>query len=346
MKKKDLNYIYLLRIIGSIGIIMIHVTAFNWYSNKVDFNWQVNNSLNLLSHWAIPLFIFISGHIFLGLKKDFTIKDFYLKYIPNLILIILIWGIIYGFYQYNNFSIQIFKNILKDIITGKAFIHLWYLYMLIGLYVVTPILKIFVNKASKSEFLYYLFISTLIMIIIPHFFSIWKFRAFESLFNSLYIEIFNGYVYYYMLGGFMFKYDFTSKQKKLIYLLTVSITIITIAFTILMSNYNEIATTYFSGTFSPISLMLLLSIFLLSKKVTSNIKANNLTILKEISSLTMGIYLIHFYIVNLFGYNGLNSNFINPIIGAPLIAIIIFTISLIVSFVISKVPFLKFIIKK
>ena len=58
----------------------------------------------------------------------------------------------------------------------------------------------------------------------------------------------------------------------------------------------------------------------------------------EISKYSFGIYLSHLLIMNLLKTLGLNTLSFNPILSVPIISIIVFIISLIVSFILNKIP--------
>lgn len=48
-------------------------------------------------------------------------------------------------------SIRLLPLSLKAVLENQSFNHLWYLYTLIGIYLILPLLRCFVEKASESE---------------------------------------------------------------------------------------------------------------------------------------------------------------------------------------------------
>lgn len=88
-------YIYYLKIISSFAVIVLHVSAQRW--SKFDIystNWMITNIYNSIFRCAVPLFIIISGAIFLN--KEINIKKIYSKYILRLVIAYFFGGIIYA----------------------------------------------------------------------------------------------------------------------------------------------------------------------------------------------------------------------------------------------------------
>ena len=74
-----------LRILAIFAVILIHTTAENWYVTSIDNYWLVNNFVNALSRWAVPMFAVITGALLLG-KNKISIKTVYVKYIPRILI--------------------------------------------------------------------------------------------------------------------------------------------------------------------------------------------------------------------------------------------------------------------
>ena len=70
MEKKIENrieYLDLLRIIAIFGVVVLHVAAQNWVKEFTNvFNWNVYNVYDSLVRWTVPVFVMISGTLFLS----------------------------------------------------------------------------------------------------------------------------------------------------------------------------------------------------------------------------------------------------------------------------------------
>ncbi len=78
--EKRIVYIDYLRVVAILGVIMLHVSAQNWYNIDVSsFAWQTFNFFDAISRYGVSIFVMISGALFLG--KDISIKTICKKYI-------------------------------------------------------------------------------------------------------------------------------------------------------------------------------------------------------------------------------------------------------------------------
>jgi surface polysaccharide O-acyltransferase-like enzyme len=133
------NYDFL-RVTGSLAVIMIHLCA------KVINNYQIFPHetvavavvLSALSRWAVPLFIMVSGAIFLGGGYTWVRKRvFYKKRLGKIFWPFVFWNLIYwlvfgGSWQEGLQSLWIYS---------QTYYHLYYLPVAMGLYAITPVLR-------------------------------------------------------------------------------------------------------------------------------------------------------------------------------------------------------------
>lgn len=156
-----LNNIDLLKIICCIAVIIIHVSAeyvtnANKYENEIFFS----NLLNCITRFAVPCFIMISGYFAISnIKKD-TYTQFYRKKLKTIIIPTLIFSILYFLfyliidiieYLKNGTSIKIGK-ICDLLVIGNLDYHMWYLYMFIFIFAITPLLWKIKDKLGDKNF--------------------------------------------------------------------------------------------------------------------------------------------------------------------------------------------------
>ncbi|WP_051145293.1 acyltransferase [Butyrivibrio fibrisolvens] len=151
-------YLDYLRIISAFFIIIIHVAAQNKYVTDVNsYEWQVFNVYDGMSRWAVSVFIMISGALFLN--KDVSIKDMYMKYVFKMLTVFLFWSLIYAIYS-NGKDVG---EIIYAVIHGHY--HMWFILMITGLYICTPIIKLV--KDNTRIMLYFMVLALIFSIIIP-----------------------------------------------------------------------------------------------------------------------------------------------------------------------------------
>lgn len=77
-KNNRIEYLDLLRILASIAVVIIHICSSKWYAINSNTNeWSILNIYDSLSRWAVPVFVMISGAIFLS--SDYSIEKLYKK---------------------------------------------------------------------------------------------------------------------------------------------------------------------------------------------------------------------------------------------------------------------------
>lgn len=69
-----------LRLVATFSVVVLHVSAWNWYSTDVNsLEWQSFNFYDSVVRWAVPIFVMISGSLFLS--REIPVKKIYSKYI-------------------------------------------------------------------------------------------------------------------------------------------------------------------------------------------------------------------------------------------------------------------------
>lgn len=151
----------LLRIICAFAVVVIHVSAQFIGAMTGDpqyvgmeFHDVFNSTLwNVLSRFAVPCFVMLSGAFILANDKNADFSFFYKKSLRKFFLPLLLFSFLY--YLYSNIFIvggyfliqkpdvlswEVFFEPLLNWLKGVPFYHLWYMYMLVGLYLFAPVL--------------------------------------------------------------------------------------------------------------------------------------------------------------------------------------------------------------
>lgn len=351
MENKIKHEIYFdyLRIIAIFCVVGIHVVSSVWSSIDVkSTSWQILNIFDSIFRFCVPIFVMISGSLFLNKDKNISIKKLYSKNILRIFVALMFWGLFYAIFRniilYGRNNHHIFKYIINDFF--KAYGHLWFLVMLIGLYMAVPILRKICEDKKTEE--YFLILSMIFTFVFPFILNIPKLSFyFQNSIISFTVPIISGYSGYFVLGHYLHNYEISRKKEKILYTLGIGSTTFTIVATYLFSIYKGFAAEAFYNYLLINNLLSATAIFILFKKNVSKIKVSNKTnnTIKKISKLTFGIYLIHqTFIILATTYNIFNSSITSALL-TPIYTLIIFIISLICSFIISKIPFInKYII--
>ena len=95
-----LLYADVLRIFAAIAVIILHTSSFDWYSTPVSsYEWKIFNVYDSATRWCVPVFLMLSGMLFLNVEKPMPTSRIYLKYIPRILSALVFWGVFYGIYN-------------------------------------------------------------------------------------------------------------------------------------------------------------------------------------------------------------------------------------------------------
>jgi surface polysaccharide O-acyltransferase-like enzyme len=150
--------------------------------------------------------------------------------------------------------------------------------------------------------------------------------------------------WYYLVGYYLATYKFSTKINHIIYglgFLSILFTIFGTFWIVIVKNYNVDT---FRGLANPNIAMASIAAFVFVKNYFENKTIPNVIrkIASKIAKRSFGIYLIHaFTIILINHYFGLMWDICSPLFSVPLIAILVFLLSFLVSLGISKIPVLK-----
>lgn len=327
------KYFDILKSISIIGVLTIHVSA-----NLVDnfkigsYNWWVGNVYDSIARICIPIFFMVSGALLLNSKKSYSLKEFYSNKVFKLFISFLIWSIVY-FIQRNSQYPESFnvKNFVIQFATGGIFNRLWFFYTLLGLYIVAPFLNIFVNNATLKyvrTFLLVWFLSTTFTDFLSHFFNI------ELKLELSYVY---GYIGYFVLGYYLSKINF-KLNKKIGVAFILSLFSLCVFGTYILSVIHGENNLYLYNNLSPNTIILATITFLV---IRDCFKGQSTKVVSLISSNSLGIYVIHTFVLNYLNRIGFVSTFVNPILAVPILVIVTFFISFTLSNIIKKIPIIN-----
>ena len=323
------------------------------------------------THWAaiygsllrpsVPLFVMMTGLLLLPVKKQ-PLGKFYKKRIYRVLFPFLIWSVLYSMFPWVTGVLGLPKEIIGDFfcytqgqesqslidsLKDVAMIpfnfshkenHMWYIYLLIGLYLYMPFFSAWIENADRKTKRAFLLI-WIISLFIPYLKEYVANCLFErsgyvfgtDTWNEFglfyYFAGFNGYL---LLGHYVKKGNDWSLMKTFILcilMFAVGYYITYTGFSTTASNPNATETEMelFFTFCSPNVLLMTLATFLLLQKVV----ITNSTVIKVLANMTQcgfGIYMVHYFVVGPFFLLIGPSSLPIPL-QVPLMAIFIFLCS-------------------
>ncbi len=340
-------YFDYLRIIAISAVMVLHIAGQNWRSVDVGTaDWMVFNIADSVVRWGVPVFVMISGALLLGTEKPIT--TLYKKNVLRIAIALVVWSMIYvlvAFYQQDVSG----QDLIRQIVNGHF--HLWFLYMIIGLYIISPLLRQIVLSELLTK--YFLGLCVVITFLLPQLSSLMAFRhEFGSGLLSGAISHFSltmplGYVGYFILGYWLNKIRISVKTELIIYILGLLGFIFTITATAYLSRRLDYAVDILYNNLTCNILLESVAVFVFAKKHLSNVprRTCGMKWLLRLSSWSFGAYLVHALILEELNLKlGLNTRTYSAPVSLALIFVIVFVASFLISGILNQIPGVKKIV--
>jgi surface polysaccharide O-acyltransferase-like enzyme len=342
-------HVDLIRVVAMYAVILLHVNILITQSvNDVGVLrwWLVVDIYQIISRLGVPFFVMLSGALLLTPSKiDESISVFFKKRFYRIGLPFLFWGAIFFLWEFYVENQPLTQEFIINGLLKGPYLTFWYLYMLVGFYLITPVLRVMVAHFTDKLYKYFICIWFIGVAIVPliEFISGWQ----------IYL---NGIVFliplcagYFVIGSYLVKVKISRWILATLTVLGFALTAITTYF-INGNSGNTIF--FFQGNSSPTMILATLPLFVL---LNSFAKTQNTAQMKKpswiqrimhvISENTLPIYLMHMIIVYLLdhGFFGfvLNGHVFDPVLSVPLTATITLILCLIIIIPLKKIPGLK-----
>lgn len=309
--------------------------------------WLITDFIRTSTSNCVPLFVMLSGMMLLG--KNEPLSLFFRKRLGKVLLPFIAWIVLHLLYliyiEGNTYSgLEIIKTVLK----GPVYPHLWFIYMLIVLYLATPILRIFCNNSGKQTLLYFIILWAIGIGLVPIINKIYECEIYVPKIVAI------SFVGYYVAGYYFKNLIISSKQIMLASCGVIALIIFSaLAVDNLSVNGPKSQLFFFIG-FTRINIIFFSFLSFLILKSIDYSKRRMLFFKKTIlffSKTSFGVYLVHYVIIiNLrngnmgFIVNKLGGDFLHPIPGIFLTFIVTMFASLVVVSALRCMPYIKRIV--
>lgn len=341
-KSTSIQYINKLRILAMFFVITGHVAIWTGLTAEpLSFKWWVGNCVHILCLWTVPVFIMISGALLLDESRNEMPIHFYKRRLQRIGIPLIFWTVFYLFFRkFVGHEVLTAKYIAKLIVIAEPYYHLWFLFIVIGLYLVTPALRSFIRNSSFNE-------RNLII------FIIFILASCYSLINILYLgnkrSIFTMFIPYigYYLCGYQLRFVDPKRipSKYLIVALIISAIYIAMLTSLFINTEGVVNGEFVFDFFSPPVIIMAIAIFwagYLADNKPKNTKQNKKTLIERVASTTLGIYVIHPVILEFMRYSlgkyTRNGNFIVGLFIAPVFT---FIVCYFITTILTRIPYLR-----
>ncbi|WP_317466927.1 acyltransferase [Bacteroides hominis] len=271
---------------------------------------------------CVPLFVMITGALLLPVRGEVSV--FYKKRIPRVLWPFLIWSVIYNLFPWITGLLGIKPEIILDFFpySGEEVmrqslsisldyiaqipfnfsivdVHMWYIYLLIGLYFYLPVFSAWVEKASDKAKLWFLG-AWAVTLLLPYYNQfvaqyLWGTCSWNAFGMFYYFAGFNGYL---LLGHYLRNLDWTLGKILAIglpmFVIGYAVTFFGFRYITALPEHSDEMLELFFTYCSLNVVMMTIPVFMLCKKV--NFRSEGIK--KALANLTLcgfGIYMIHYF---------------------------------------------------
>ena len=271
---------------------------------------------------CVPLFVMITGALLLPVRGEISV--FYKKRIPRVLWPFLIWSVIYNLFPWITGVLGIKPEVILDFFpySGEAVmrqslpvsldyiaqipfnfsivdVHMWYIYLLIGLYLYLPVFSAWVEKASDKAKLWFLG-AWAVTLLLPYYNQfvaqyLWGTCSWNAFGMLYYFAGFNGYL---LLGHYLRNLDWSLGKILAIglpmFVIGYAVTFFGFRYITALPEFSDEMLELFFTYCSLNVVMMTIPVFMLCKKV--NFRSEGIR--KALANLTLcgfGIYMIHYF---------------------------------------------------
>ena len=345
MQSKESNrkvHIDLLRILACFSVILLHSASQYWYDIPItSTRWLVCNSYDAVSRFGVPIFVMISGVLFLGREGEIDLKRLYRNNILRLAVAYWFWSVLYGLWDSREWmgaeGVK-FKDYVAEVVYGRY--HLWFIPMMIGIYMLLPVIKTFTDYASKKYMEYFLMLFLVIEVGVNTIVIVNPPQLVQTVLQLIDVEMVCSYVAYFVLGYYLYRYPVSEKKEKIIYLSGILGAVLAVVVSAWASWRNNGPSAAAFDSYSVFTFAVSVALFVFFQKKVSGIKWGTAgsKVIRELSANTFGIYLLHLWVMEYLQVKGIDSMSIDSVIGIPLLAVGCFIICNVVIAVLRRIP--------
>lgn len=330
----------LLTLVATFLVILLHTAAgpFSYF----HLAWSVSVMYEVLGRIAFPLFLLIAGYY--SLNKNESLLRTLKKRVMNMVIPLIVWSAIYLVYNQHINASKV-KISFLDLLNTPAYPHLWFIYTLILLYLVTPLLNTFIQNGSRQRINYTL--------------AIWFiFTSVYMLFDNMKANLLEGLpipppsnidkvVYlsgYYIIGGVVRRFNIHSRTA-----ISTVIFIISSVLTAVMTYSLSISTVSPNGVFlfysAPTLVVVSLACFFMLLNAEFHWNKWTCNLVRSLSRLSLGIFFMHVIVLKtILSLFKINFEGYYSALTIPLVALLCFIISAALVWLLRLIPWLRKIV--
>lgn len=338
MHKKERFIGYdIIRTIAIFMVVAIHSHVAPLAVNQGMPMWYFVMLMQTLCLVAVPVFFMVSGALLLSGGKTVSVGQLYKKRISKQAIPFIVWSLVYVVVRIVMGKIPLSIEAFTSLLYEPAYYQFWFMYSLLAIYLLLPLLQTLVMHCDKKKTEYILILWAVFSIVVP---LISKYIPGFKISEHVGLVLCEGYIGYFILGHYLSKYKKEISQRKAIMLWTFG-AVLTGFCAVVEYIYSEKTGADYTGFvyqayMMPGTAVASTGAFLFFQNKKYSLKDKSKAIVFKLSELSIGIYYIHMLVLTVIEYAGFKGESNIFILGSKIIATYI--ISLAGAYIISLVP--------
>ena len=337
------TYFDLIRLAAAYCVVLMHTATDGLrYDICMRPGWLGLAAASSFTFCAVPLFFMMSGYLMFESEADPVVM--LKKRIPGLLIPLMFWSsmhIVWSAFAQNTWSLRFFWDGITQALQKPADISFWFIYTLIGMYLIAPLLVRIIRSKDRTLHLYIIGLIfvlqflTLIRTLFPAFYC--TYLAFDVMDG---INFFSGHLCSFILGWYL------GKTEKKISSLAIGAAAL-ISYGIILA--GTIARSVSSGTYVAdfqsqnafLEIFLAACLFMLAKNLKFTTNEKVVSVLKRLAPYSFCVYLSHNLLLRIYVY----YHRVMPlsVSGIVILSAVVFVIGIILGELLSHIPYLRYL---
>ena len=340
MAAKRQSNIDLLRITACFMVVLLHVAGAYWgWGDMYRTGWTGIATYAVVTRSCVPLFVMISGKLFLERNSMVPLRKLFLNNVLKLVVLYVVWGL---FYAVDDLGVRTvlaggWRELPRQFASAPYY-HLWYLPMQTCLYLMLPLFWA-VAKHDQGKHLGYVcavlcaysIVNDTLMLFVPA-------NELLASFLGKYVPNQELYWAYFLLGYYVSNKKWEKLKAWHCLLAFFVFAAAAAAYTIWSSRTSGVYDNKLLDSYPLTTLVAAVALFLAYLKMPCNFTQRTEKTVRVISRCTLFIYLIHPFVLGRLNWLGINAEIFNPWLSVPVVAVIAFVLCLIPALVLTRIP--------
>lgn len=319
----------LLKLLAAMAVVVVHTSMVR--VSQVDMHsvgWWAANAADAAGRFGSAMFAMVAGAVLLGRPSEFAPWRFVGQRLSRLLPAVVFWSAFYFAWRQWMWGDITWPGMLHDLLMGSPWYHLWFMFMMLGLYVAMPMLRYAIVGVGEGRgWLYFLGVAGAM----TWFASIAQ--TLQRTSHSSFVGLVPFFAVYCWAGYYLLRKR--AAVPTLLLWVGAGLAVVFMALGVAWAypHLQEWAFVLFYSNRSPFAMLLTVCIFLLVLRIPASAIPEWVN---RLGAVTLGIYVIHPFWIDMLGRWGWSLQWAGN--GWAALACVVFMLSLLSSLALFAIP--------